>query len=173
MRTQRILLLLVSIFLLAFTEATAQQRGLILDFAPGVLEELNEIRAESRNSIKNKEIEDVRCLLGNKKGNRVYITGLYRPTVLIATYSWISTGPSCPKNTGRKTVGWWHNHPNGLCVLSESDQKVSKRIGFPITMLHCSDKKWAWWSIGQILSRVDERVFYPLPKQDLVNNNPK
>lgn len=178
MRMQRVLPLFVLIFLLVFMatkeDATAQQERLELVFAPGILEELNKVRAETRSGIKNKEIEDVRCLLGNKKGNRVYVTGLYRPVVSSATYIRVVTKLICPQNAQRKTVGWWHNHPSSSCRLSESDQKVSKRKSFQITMLHCSDKRWAWWSISQVRElSTPGSTLYPLPGQDLVNNNTK
>lgn len=175
MRIQRTLLSALISFLLLITigkEVAAQQEN--LTFAPLVLEKLNSIRAELGGGIKNKKIEDVRCLLGNKKGNRVYVTGLYRPQITLATYSRVVTNLACPQTAQIKIVGLWHNHPSSLCALSEDDQKTSVRNGFPIIMLHCSDKRWAWWSINQVKKfSIPGKILYPLPGQDMVNNNSK
>jgi len=165
----------VSIFLITLIatgkESSAQQERLVLAFAPGVLEELNGIRAELVRGVKNKEIEDVRCLLGSIKENQAHVTGLQRPFVKSATRFRVITNLNCKNGT----IGWWHNHPSGRCALSKGDQEMSVRKNFPIIMLHCSNKRWAWWTLDQIkeLSGAVKGRLYPLPNQDMVKNNPK
>ncbi|MDD5649852.1 MAG: hypothetical protein PHF86_05435 [Candidatus Nanoarchaeia archaeon] len=78
---------------------------------------LNQFNAEYNSN----EQETVLCLIGDKTLEGWRITNTYKPTIMNTSLNSMEY-ESCGANSAYKNViGFWHNHKNGLCELSDSD----------------------------------------------------
>lgn len=78
---------------------------------------INQFNAEYNSN----EDETVLCLIGERILEGWRITNTYKPTIINTSLSSMEY-ESCGSNSAYKNVvGFWHNHNQGLCELSDSD----------------------------------------------------
>lgn len=102
---------------------------------------LNQLNAEYNSNTE----ETVLCLLGDRVLEGWRITNTYRPRIINTSLN-IMEYESCGANNEYKNViGFWHNHKNGLCELSDSDMFAFGgdyyKYGIDLAVVQCADNR--------------------------------
>jgi hypothetical protein len=100
---------------------------------PRVLAHLDRIQEEFSREV-------VICLTGYAANGTVHVMGIQ--PVWISSYTATSAAyPSCP---GRSAVGIYHNHPNGDCRFSLTDEREMDRLRHSVWLMSCGEGRFTW-----------------------------
>ena len=102
---------------------------------------LNQFSAEYSSSIQ----EAILCLTGERILEGWKITNTYKPRIINTSINMMEY-ESCGANKEYKNViGFWHNHNNGLCELSDSDMFAFGgdyyKYGIELALVQCDTNR--------------------------------
>ncbi|MFH1065139.1 MAG: hypothetical protein V1734_01385 [Nanoarchaeota archaeon] len=87
--------------------------GVMLVFSPGIYDEIVSYSAE------NEGVETKFCLMGEKMGENIFITSVFKPLIIAQDFQSV-TSKSCPSGTMVSV----HTHPLLHCIPSFQDYKA-------------------------------------------------
>jgi proteasome lid subunit RPN8/RPN11 len=58
--------------------------------------------------------------------------------------SYTATSASYPSCPGRSAVGIYHNHPNGDCRFSHTDEREMDRLRHSVWLMSCGEGRFTW-----------------------------
>lgn len=96
-------------------------------------------------AFQDNEEETVLCLIGERILEGWRVTNTYKPVIISDSLNTMEY-ESCGSNPSYKNViGFWHNHKNGLCELSDSDLFAFGgdyyKYGIEISVVQCDSNR--------------------------------